>query len=100
VAAKTARIYARKVVWWATTPVEVVSSFNRLHREQNLTPEGKQQAMKRLAYLRRRWNDIQPTDEVRDTAERLLNIHKLRAADALQLSAALVWSSHRPPARC
>src|SRR5947199_10118911 len=82
-ATETARVYARKVVWW-TTGVEAVSAFNRLYREKNLTAEGKQQALHRLAYLRLRWSEIQPTDEVRDTADRLLGVHKLRAADAQQ----------------
>jgi predicted nucleic acid-binding protein len=79
--------------------VEAVSSFNRLQRENNLTNEGKQQALTRLGYLRRKWNEIEPADEVRNTAERLLNIHRLRAADALQLAAALVWCKHQPRGR-
>ena len=93
-----ARHYARQVTWWAA-PVEAVSSFCRLRRENNLTQDGKQQALNRLAYLRSRWTEVQPTNEVRETAERLLNVHKLRAADALQLSAALVWCSHHPRGR-
>ena len=93
-ATRTARVYARQVTWWAT-PVEAASSFNRLFREEVLTAAGRQHALSRLSYLRRRWSEIQPSDEVRDVAERLLGVHKLRAADALQLSAALVWSSHR-----
>lgn len=91
--------YARQVVWWATA-VEAVSAFNRLHREQALTAVGKQQALARLDHLRRRWNEIQPSDEVRDGAERLLGVHHLRAADALQLSAALVWCGQRARGRC
>ncbi|MBI4473797.1 MAG: type II toxin-antitoxin system VapC family toxin [Acidobacteria bacterium] len=94
-AAKAARVYSKQVTWW-TTPVEVVSSFNRLRREENLAEQGKRQALTRLGYLRDRWTEVQPTLEVRQTAERLLNVHKLRAADALQLSAALVWCGHRP----
>ena len=97
-ASRTARIYNRQVTWWAAA-VEAISSFNRLYREKYLTTEGKQQALNRLAYLRKRWSEIQPADEVRDTAERLLNTHRLRAADALQLSAALVWCSHHPQGR-
>ena len=93
-ATRTARVYARQVTWWAT-PVEAVSSFNRLYREEALTAAGRQHALSRLGYLRRRWSAIEPSDEVRDVAERLLGVHKLRAADALQLSAALVWCSHR-----
>jgi hypothetical protein len=87
---RTARLYARQVTWWATA-VEAISSFNRLYREQVLTAPGRQQTLTRLEYLRRRWNEVQPSDEVRAGAERLLGVHKLRAGDALQLSAALVW---------
>jgi uncharacterized protein len=32
---------------------------------------------------------------VRRQSRRLLRIHPLRAADALQLAAAIVWSGHR-----
>ncbi|HXU39519.1 MAG TPA: type II toxin-antitoxin system VapC family toxin [Blastocatellia bacterium] len=97
-ARQTARVYARAVVWWAT-PVEAISSFNRLKREGHLTAKDYGQASARLDHLRRRWSEIQPTEEVRRRAERLLGAHKLRAADALQLSAALVWCSNHPRGR-
>src|SRR5262249_51980158 len=97
-ASRPARSYSRQIAWWVT-PVEAVSAFNRLHREKSLSDEGRQRALNRLAYLRQQWSEIQPSNEIRDTAERLLNIHKLRAADALQLSAALVWCNHRPRGR-
>jgi predicted nucleic acid-binding protein len=42
---------------------------------------------------------FKPTEEVRERAERLLRIHRLRAADALQLAAALVWCEDRPRGR-
>jgi len=93
-ATRTARIYSRQVTWWATA-VEAVSSIHRLYREEVLAAEGRKQALTRLGYLRRRWSEIQPSDEVRETAERLLAVHKVRAADALQLSAALLWCSRR-----
>lgn len=95
---RTARSYPRQVTWWATA-VEAISSFNRLFRERALHAAGRQQALARLGYLRDRWNEIQPTEEVRSAAERLLGVHKLRAGDALQLAAALVWSGPRPSGR-
>jgi len=49
--------------------------------------------------LKRRWSEVQPIEKVRETAERLLGVHKLRAADALQLAAALVWCNQRPRGR-
>jgi predicted nucleic acid-binding protein len=89
---------ARQVVWWGTV-IEAVSSLNRLTREGTLSVEENRQAFARLDYLRSRWNEVQPTEEVRERAERLLRIHKLRAADALQLAAALVWCEDRPRGR-
>jgi len=89
-ARQAARTYSRQVVWWGTA-IEAVSSLNRLTRDRKLNVKESSQAFARLDYLRGRWNEVQPTDEVRDRAERLLRIHKLRAADALQLAAALVW---------
>jgi uncharacterized protein len=97
-ARQVGRTYSRQVVWWATV-IEAVSSLNRLNRNGSLTVDESRQAFARLDYLRRCWNEIQPTEEVRDRAERLLRIHKLRAADALQLAAALVWCEDRPRGR-
>jgi predicted nucleic acid-binding protein len=97
-AMKAARQYNPQIVWWITS-VEAVSGFQRLSRDSYLTAEGHQQAVQRLAYLRQRWNEVQPTEEVRNTAERLLAIHPLRAADALQLAAALIWCSRHTQGR-
>jgi predicted nucleic acid-binding protein len=96
---RTARLYARQVTWWATA-VEAASAFNRLHRQQELTVAGREQALTRLLHLRRRWHEVQPTDTLRDEAERLLAVHPLRAADALQLAAALTWCGHKARGRC
>jgi uncharacterized protein len=93
-----ARVYSRQVVWWAT-PVEALSAFHRLSREGQLTREGLRQALARLEYLRGRWSEIQPSEEARHNAERLLATHKLRAADAFQLAAALVWCGNRTRGR-
>jgi predicted nucleic acid-binding protein len=97
-ARQVARAYSRQVVWWGTV-VEAVSSLNRLGREGVLNVKDSRQAFARLNYLRGRWNEVQPTEEVRHRAERLLRVHKLRAADALQLAAALVWCGDRPHGR-
>jgi len=97
-ARQAARTYSRQVVWWGTI-IEAVSSLNRLTRDNILNVKDSGQAFARLNYLRDRWNEVQPSEEVRDRAERLLRIHKLRAADALQLAAALVWCADRPQGR-
>jgi predicted nucleic acid-binding protein len=41
-----------------------------------------------------RAEEVQPSEEVRQTALRLVRVHDLRAADSLQLAAALVWARH------
>ena len=97
-ARQAARIHSRQVVWWATS-VEATSAFHRLAREAEVTAKEVQQALTRLEYLRVRWNEIQPSEELRHRAERLLAAHKLRAADAMQLGAALVWCGNHTRGR-
>ena len=86
------------VVWWGT-PVEMAGAFARLRREGHLTPAQAEAARRRLAMLRRTWREVQPGPEVRELAEDRLERHALRAADALQLAAALVWCNRRPSRR-
>jgi len=97
-ARQVARTYSRQVVWWGTV-IEAVSSLNRLTRDGALNGVQSKQAFARLDYLRNHWNEVQPTEEVREQAERLLRFHRLRAADALQVAAALVWCGGRPRGR-
>ncbi len=83
------------IVWWATE-VECVSALARLEREGALDRASMNQALGRLAELARAWHEIQPAGHVRQTAIRLLRVHRLRAADALQLAAALVAAEGDP----
>ena len=78
------------VVWW-TTRVECISAMERRHREGGLTSQAERNARAALSALAEEWSEVQPTEPVRHRAERLLMVHALRAADALQLAAALVW---------
>ncbi|OGQ81317.1 MAG: hypothetical protein A3F90_03365 [Deltaproteobacteria bacterium RIFCSPLOWO2_12_FULL_60_19] len=78
------------VVWWAAR-TECVSALARQVREGSLTAAGERQARQVLQPLIDSWIEIQPTDVVRETAERSLAVHPLRAADAFQLAAALQW---------
>ena len=86
------------VVWWGT-PVEVAGAIARLLRGQLLTSRQGKAAGDRLALLREGWVEVQPTERLRALAEQLLRRHALRAADALQLAAALVWCNERPRGR-
>ncbi len=79
------------VVWWGS-PVECASAFARLRRDGILSSEDEAVAQSVLAALGDTWYEIQPGDGLRDQALRLLRVHPLRTADALQLAAALEWA--------
>jgi len=49
--------------------------------------------LRRLAHA---WHEIDASDPIRETAVRLLRVHPLRAADALQLAAAYAAAERRP----
>ncbi len=75
-------------VWWAT-PVECESAIQRRLREGSLVVEQARVARERLEDLSSAWQEVSPVAAVRTLARRLLRTHPLRAADALQLAAAL-----------
>jgi len=81
------------VAWWGT-PVECVSAAARLRREERLTVDEEERVLELLDTLRTSWLEILPSEEVRDRAVRLLRVHGLKAAHALQLAAARVWAGH------
>jgi predicted nucleic acid-binding protein len=80
------------VVWWATR-IECHSAISRRRREGVLSGDAEQHTKSILGALADAWSEVQPGEKVRQRAERLLRVHPLRAADALQLSSALVWAS-------
>lgn len=83
------------VVWWGT-PVELTSALSRRERDGGLTLAEVTTAIERLRALERAWHDVIPTDSLRGRARRLLRVHPLRAADCLQLAAALSIAGDDP----
>ncbi len=83
------------VAWWATG-AECVSALARLEREGSLTRASMSEALRRLDGLARAWREVQPVTAVRETAIRLLRVHPLRTADALQLASAIVAAEGHP----
>ena len=79
------------VMWWGTL-VECASALARGRREGILTASEEATALRLLATLREQWYEVLPTEAVRAQALRVLRMHPLRSADALQLGAALEWS--------
>jgi hypothetical protein len=77
-------------VWWGST-IECASAIARLHRENHLTDEEELTVRGLLSTLQSSWFEMQAGETLRDLALRLLRLHPLRAADALQLAAAIEW---------
>ena len=83
------------VVWWGTL-VECASAIARLERDGALSASDAAESFSRLDALAPSWMQIEPSDEIRESARRFLRVHPLRAADALQLAAALAAAERRP----
>ncbi len=77
-------------VWWGTA-IECASGIARLRREEVVTVQEESSILSLLDDLAASWVEIVPGDPLRTEARRLLRVHPLRAADAMQLAAALVW---------
>lgn len=82
-------------VWWATV-LEAVSAIARREREGALTAGQVENCVSRLAQLSDDWMEVAPSNALRDSARRLLRVHALRAADSLQLAAALALADDEP----
>jgi len=79
------------VVWWATR-TECLSALARRRRDRQLSAPVEQRARRVLVALAAEWSEVLPSKTLRQRSERLLSVHALRAADAFQLAAALLWS--------
>lgn len=86
------------IVWWAT-PVEIASALARLVRLGQLGPKQWMEAQKLALTVGREWSVVQPSDSLRADAMRLVDRYDLRAADSLQLAAALAWCENVPQGR-
>jgi uncharacterized protein len=92
------RLYADDPVmaaWWATE-IECTSAIARRQRLGQLPEDVAAEAFVRLKALREGWHEVEPTEELRESAKRLLRVHDLRTADALQLAAAVYVAEARP----
>ena len=84
------------LVWWGSE-IECASAIARCERQNWLSSREAILAFDRLDSLARSWHRIDSIEAVRQTARRFLRVHPLRAADALQLSAAFLASEGQPP---
>ena len=81
---------------WAFTSTEVLSALYRRFREGCLTPKELSDCCQHVQMLRQDWSEVGAVELVKQRAERLLRVHPLRAADALQLGAALLATQEQP----
>lgn len=84
------------IVVWALTDVELRSALARLARDGRLSPEDLHDAAARADRMVEQFHVVACSSAVRNRAKRLLMIHHLRAADALQLAAALIACADDP----
>ena len=95
-ARKTFRRFPMPAVWWGT-PVEVRSAFKRLKDHDALLNE--RSAIRHWSKFRAKAIEILPDGALLSIAESIPATYGLRALDAFQLAAALVWCSERPRKR-
>jgi len=73
--------------------------LERLRAGDALTSAAYMASRVRLRQLLASWREIQPTEPVRELACVQLERFRVRASDALQLAAALVWCKQKPKGR-
>lgn len=82
---------------WALTPVEVVSAVCRRQRLGDIPAEAVVRILRDISGRFRSFQIVADVDRVKELAFRLLRIHPVTAADALQLAAALAACGDHPP---
>ena len=95
------RTWLRKdpvAIVWTLTRVEIVSALARREREEPEAARALLRARRQALAAWEEWSEVVAVDPVRRQAERLVSAHPLRAADALQLGAALVACDLEPSA--
>ena len=85
----------RMAVWWGSS-VEYVAALARRERDGSLTTAEVSEHLVHLRALSQVWYEVQPGRRIRELAQRLLRVHRLRAADSLQLAAALAVAEDEP----
>ncbi len=80
-------------VWWGSE-LECASALRRRERS-GVDALQIQEAVDRLDQAVQDWHQVEPADELERSARRLLRLHDLSAAHALQLAAAVSASERR-----
>ncbi len=84
------------VIVWTLTRVELISALARRRREAPSAAPSLLAARRDLLGAWDRWSEVTAVEAVRRHAERVVETHPLRAADALQIAAAIVAAEDDP----
>lgn len=84
------------VVVWVMSRVEIASAIARRRREEPSLTSEFDHTFRDIVKASDEWLAITNNVAVRDHAERIVRSHPLRAADALQLGAAIVAAEEEP----
>ena len=85
------------VTVWTLSRVELLSALARRRQAQPTAADSSAAARREALAAWERWSEVTAVELVRRHAERLVETHPLRAADALQIGAALVIAGADPP---
>jgi hypothetical protein len=85
-----------EVVVWTLTRVELLSALARRRREEPAAASRLLSVRRDLMRVWGQWSEITAIETVRRHAERIVETHKLRAADALQIGAAMIAAEDNP----
>jgi hypothetical protein len=87
-----------QIAVWTLTRVELLSALARHRRDRPRAAEQLVRARGEVLEAWERWTEVTAVDVVRAHAERIVERHPLRAADALQIGAAVVFGRGEPSA--
>ena len=85
----------REILIWTLSKVEVFSALCRRMRDRTLDDQAFETVRNRMNDLFETVYEVAAVDRVKERAMRLLRIHPIRAADALQLAAVLVATQEK-----
>lgn len=85
-----------ETIVWAFSSVELLSALAKLERSSRDLDDLLGGVRRDALDLVRRCRSVTQVDAVRQRAERLVSVHALTSADALQLAAALVAAREQP----
>ncbi len=85
-----------QVAVWTLARVELLSALARRRREEPRLARQLLAARREFLTAWQDWSEITALEAVRRQAERIVESHSLRAADALQIGAAIVAAEENP----